>query len=110
MVRETAEEVGIKLGIDDIAHVYTLFRADEKGIQDYVNIFFMSKEDVSEVPSNIEPDKCSEIVWVDIENLASDVCHIDAVVIERIKQGKVYSEMNREEVLEYHRLYEASCV
>lgn len=64
MVREVREEGGIKVKEEDLEFVCGV-RGNNR---DYINFFF--KTDKFEgIPTIKEPDKCEEIIWVDMDKI-----------------------------------------
>lgn len=79
-VRELKEEVGIEIDAHDLEFVCVAARDDSPTA--YVGYEFMLK-DKDYTPANTEPEKCSELVWVDIADLPDDVISDFAEIIKR---------------------------
>lgn len=88
-IREAKEEVGAIIATDDLKPLLTIHR---KAVEsDWVDIYFEATAWSGEL-SNTEPDKHSELTWLDPDNLPENV--IDAVrfALEKIAAGKTYAE------------------
>jgi ADP-ribose pyrophosphatase YjhB (NUDIX family) len=71
IVREAKEEVGIEVNPNDLSFIRVVHR---KFTEDRIYIdFFFSTKCWTGQPSNLEPLKCDEILWVDIENIPDNV-------------------------------------
>jgi len=79
-VRETREEVGIVLDLADVRFAHVAHRHDPDG-RDRVGFFFAAQHWRGE-PVNAEPHKCTELVWVDPDDLPEDVVRYQAAVLE----------------------------
>lgn len=69
VIRETKEEVGVDINKEN-ARLVNVMHTNVEG-KDWLNLIFMTKEWVSE-PKVCEPNKHSEVRWVDIYNLPED--------------------------------------
>lgn len=92
MVREAAEETGITITLSDLhfAHLAHRLNRDTTG-QERIDIFFTCETWVGE-PENLEPEKCSELVWVPLNQLPDDVIPLIRIVLEHVKNDVKYSE------------------
>lgn len=70
MVREAKEEIGIDIDQLDIYPVHTLHRRE--GDKVYMDFFFKADKWSGE-PVNMEPEKCSELIWCDMSELPEDM-------------------------------------
>lgn len=61
-LRELYEETGLKVNFEDIGIRHISYRRDN-----YVDFYFIVNKWKGE-PTNLEPEKCSEQIWVDIAN------------------------------------------
>lgn len=86
MIREAKEEVGIELEGKDmqIVHIYHHFK------KDMLKFVFRVKKFKNEI-QNLEPEKCKELKWVDIENLPNNTISGIRRELEYIKSKKYYS-------------------
>jgi 8-oxo-dGTP diphosphatase len=66
--REAEEEVGIKIGADDMAFSTVMHRMEEDERID----FFVHVHQWDGEPFNAEPDKCDDLCWVDVNRLPAN--------------------------------------
>jgi len=69
VIRETKEEVNVELEADKVKFVCFIRRASDNN---YINSYFVYKDFDGEV-INMEPEKCSELKWFDIDKLPNDI-------------------------------------
>ena len=81
-IREAKEELGINISVDNITDTFVVNRRN-KSLMPYFDIYFeINKYDgVIEIS---EPEKCSELIWQDINNLPNDMIDFE---IEAIKNN-----------------------
>lgn len=86
MIREAKEELGIEIEREDMqmVHIYHHFEKDMLKFVFKVKIF---KNEIQ----NLEPEKCKELKWVDIENLPDNTISGIRRELEYIKSKKHYS-------------------
>ena len=86
MIREAKEELGIEIEREDMqmVHIYHHFKKDMLKFVFKVKIF---KNEIQ----NLEPEKCKELKWVDIENLPVNTISGIRRELEYIKSKKHYS-------------------
>lgn len=88
--REAFEEVGIQLSPDDIAFMYIQHRrADDGAI--WTDVFFDAGDWHGE-PVNAEPEKHSDIGWINSTDLSDAIMPFQKHALERIAEGKIYGE------------------
>ena len=73
LVREAKEELGIIINPEDILNSYVVlrrnnFEIDGKKSEPYIDYYF-EVENYDGIPSIMERDKCSELIWVDMNLL-----------------------------------------
>ena len=73
LIREAYEELGIKINKDDIIKEYVVlrrnhFKIDDKQLEPYIDYYFEINK-YEGIPTIMEPDKCTELLWVDKNNL-----------------------------------------
>ncbi len=88
--REAFEEVGLQVSPDDIAFLYMQHRLGEDGTV-WTDVFFDSG-DWHGQPVNAEPDKHSDIGWIDCTDLPDVIMPYQKYALERIAEGKLYGE------------------
>lgn len=89
-IRELKEELGIRVKKSELVFLCT----EVKHVTDrfYVSVEFTLR--TAQEPINNEPDKCSELVWVDPNNLPDDVIPNFRNIIEK-------SFLNSDQYLEF---------
>ncbi|MFA1551039.1 NUDIX hydrolase [Actinomadura chokoriensis] len=85
VIRETAEEVGVRLGTGDARCVHVSHRC-KPGQVDRVGFFFAATRWEGE-PVNAEPHKCARIWWHDPDDLPSETIGYVADAIARVRSG-----------------------
>lgn len=94
MVREAKEEIGIDVRLEDLRHVYTMHRLGENPEDEYIDVFFECDNWSGEV-ENLEPEKCGELRWVEVDSLPENILDYVKVVLERYPIGITYSSEER---------------
>jgi 8-oxo-dGTP diphosphatase len=88
--RELKEELDLDIKIDDLEFLCVAAR-NKQPVQYVGYQFALRGGNLKYI--NAEPDKCSELVWVDIDKLPTDVIHISRDIIEQgLVGGKKYLE------------------
>ncbi len=91
VVRECAEELGIDVKITDLSFVHLSHRLNNSG-RTYYDIYFLVNR-YEGIPKIMEPDKCSELSWFDINDLPNEIIEIRKTVLENYKNNIQYSEV-----------------
>ena len=78
MIREAKEEIGIDIEPGQLDYV-TMIR-NGKDNADYIN-FFLIANGYSGTPSIMEPDKCDDLGWFDVDNLPDNMIPADRKAI-----------------------------
>ena len=73
LIREAKEELGIKITKENIIKEYVVlrrnyFEIDGKQLEPYIDYYF-EINNYEGTPRIMEPDKCTELIWVDINDL-----------------------------------------
>lgn len=89
LVREAREEAGIEILENDLEFLM-LFDESSAG---YYKVFFRAKHYSGE-PRIMEPEKCAEHLWADIDNLPADIIPHLSAVIKNIELGITYDDDN----------------
>lgn len=86
MIREAKEELGIEIEREDmqIIHIYHHFK------KDLLKFVFKVKKFKNEI-QNLEPEKCKELKWLDINHLPDNTISGIRKELENIKLEKTYS-------------------
>lgn len=92
-VRELKEEVGVDVKESDLKVVHIAHRKSDDATLAWIDILFEAKTWKGE-PYNAEPDKHSELAWLDVDNLPDNIVPAIRFYIEQIKKGEFYSEYN----------------
>lgn len=90
LLRETAEEIGVKLNQEDIKFAHTMHR---KSI--YIDLFFIAKSWVGE-PQNMEPNKCDDLHWFPLNALPDNMVPSVKSAIENYQNGILFSDFELE--------------
>lgn len=88
-IREAKEELGIDIKFEDLINPFVVCRRN-KTLPPYYDVYF----EVSEYNRNIqimEPNKCSELVWADINNLPKDIIPFEKTAIENYSDEITFS-------------------
>jgi len=88
VIRECKEELGIDVEIEDLTFAHLAHRFSNRT---YYDIYFVVNK-YRGVPTVMEPEKCSELSWFDIDGLPSDIIECRKVVIQEYKNKNYYSE------------------
>lgn len=91
MIRETEEEVGIKVRREDLRLAHTMFRAKHDETGERVDFFFTADTWEGE-PRNGEPAKCAEVKWFPKNALPKNVIPNQLLALESIRKGEQFSE------------------
>lgn len=101
LLRELWEELTITAERDSCRLAVVLHRAPESpGDHEYLDlVFFIGRW--SGIPSIGEPDKCSELVWADLDRLPADLVDYIGAALEAVRTGKPlvlhgWGQQNRE--------------
>lgn len=82
IIRESEEELGILISEENIKPLGTIFVKDKDSEYYAAQFLLLHPQDYEY--KIIEIDKCSELVWVDINNMPDDVIDIFKIVIDKI--------------------------
>ena len=89
IIREAKEELGIEILLENIIDTFVVSRRN-KSLPPYYDVYF----EVSSYKGNIkinEPEKCSELVWCNIDNLPEDMIDYEKAAIINNKNGIKFS-------------------
>ncbi len=89
-VRELQEELGIS--VDPVELKFLCLEARRSGERNYLSTIFTLQTD--QEPTNAEPHECSELVWVNPQNLGDDIIENFKAIIEK-------SYLNNRQYLEF---------
>lgn len=89
VIREAKEELGIVIDIGSIVDTFVVNRRN-KSLLPYYDVYF-EVSSYSGIITISEPDKCSELVWCDIDNLPDDMIDFEIEAINNNKKGIKFS-------------------
>lgn len=89
MIRETKEEIGVDINKCDLKFSSTMHANFED--TEYLLITFSSTK-YKGIPSIMEPNKCNELKWFDINELPEQLADTRKIMIENYKNNNNYSE------------------
>lgn len=90
LVRESQEEINIIPQNFELVHTLHIYN-EKPDNKTYIALFFETSDYTGEV-KNLEPDKCSELAWFDLNNLPVNIVPDLKLVLQAISQNKIYSE------------------
>jgi len=86
LIRELKEELGIDVKNEDLQFIYSNF------IRDKYSIFMFKVNNWQGEPKIMEPDKCDELTWFDLENLPENILGRGKEVLADVLTGVTYRE------------------
>lgn len=89
MAREAKEEAGIEIKLEDLRVVHTIHR--KMPTEERID-FFIRAENWQGEPKIMEPHKCDDLKWFEIENLPSNMIPYIKQAIDNISNNVIYSE------------------
>lgn len=87
-IREAREEIGVILRPQDLSVVGMMHRKSNDERLD----FFLVAENWSGTPANLEPHKCSQIGWFQLESLHADLIPYVSRALHNYQQGIWFEE------------------
>lgn len=88
-VREAREELGIEITIEDIIDTFVTNRKN-KSLPSYFDVYFEISKYKGEIKIN-EPEKCSELIWCNPNDLPYDMIDFEKEALENNKAGRKFS-------------------
>lgn len=97
-IRTAKQELDITLSREDIVDTFVVNRRN-KSLQSYFDVYFKIDSYEGKIKIN-EPEKCSELKWVDLNNLPIDMINYEVEAINNWKKGVYFStiETDNEDV------------
>ncbi len=89
LIREAKEELDIDISIDNIIDTFVVNRRN-KSLLPYYDIYFEIGKYNGTIKIN-EPNKCSELVWTDLDKLPNDMIDFEKVAIYNNLNGIKFS-------------------
>ena len=98
-IREAREELSIEFKEENITDSYVVCRKN-KSRPPYYDVYFEISSYNGEIKIN-EPEKCSELKWIDLDNPPKDMINYEVEAINNNKKGIKFSviDVNNEETL-----------
>ncbi len=88
MSREAKEEAGLTILPEDLSLCHVMHR---KASDERVSFFFTTARWRGK-PQNMEPDKCSDLSWFNLDSLPSNIIPYIKAAINSVRQNELYSE------------------
>lgn len=88
-IREAKEELDIDIRIEDIVDTFVANRKN-KSLSSYYDVYFELSRYSGEIKIN-EPNKCSELIWSNIDNLPEDMIDFEKEAILKNREGIKFS-------------------
>ncbi len=88
LAREANEEAGLKINPDDLKVVLVMQNLFEDA--EYFNVFLTPTKYEGE-PTNLEPERCSELSWFPLNDLPSNMVPYVKQALECVQKGISYS-------------------
>ena len=88
IIRELREETSLEVNKEDLEFLFAIGPSEKS---DYVCLFFGANK-YKGVPTIMEPDKCSELKFYDLNNLPNNLVPELEVFLEGRKNGLNYSD------------------
>ena len=89
LVREAKEELGIEVSVQDITDTFVVNRKN-KSLPPYYDVYFEVSKYIGDIKIN-EPEKCSELVWCNPNNLPDDIIDFEKEAMENNANGIKFS-------------------
>lgn len=80
VIREASEELSISITKEDISDIFVVNRRNST-LSPYFDVYFEISSYIGKIQIN-EPEKCSELIWCDINNLPSDMINFEVQAIQ----------------------------
>ena len=88
-VREGKEEIGIDLKGEDLEFRHVIHRLSD--VEERVDFFFLVKKYSGEI-KNVEPDKCDDLSWFNLDKLPDNMVPYVRQAIESILKNIPFSQ------------------
>jgi len=89
MIREAKEEAGIGINIEDLELAHVMHRNETN--EERIDFFFTAKRWKGE-PKILEPHKCDDLGWFDLDKLPDNTIPYIKQAIDCFLNNKIYSE------------------
>ena len=91
-IREAREELSITITKQDIIDTFVVNRRN-KSLPPYFDVYFEISSYKGQIKIN-EPEKCSELKWVDINNLPNDMIDFEIDAIKKRQRKITFSTID----------------
>jgi ADP-ribose pyrophosphatase YjhB (NUDIX family) len=89
--RELKEEAGVSVKENDLRLVHTTHRKSNDDTRAWIDLYFEAKKWTGEAV-NAEPEKHSELAWIDISKLPKNIVPAVKFSLEEMQKGEIFSE------------------
>lgn len=89
IIREASEEAGIVVSSEDLEVVHTMHRLAPD--REYFDIYLRAEKWTGDI-TNMEPDKCDELKWYDMDGLPDNILPEVKFALENIDKNVHYGE------------------
>jgi len=90
IIREVKEEANLDLKAKDLKVAHIIHQPDIDN--EYIHTYFIANKWGGEL-KNMEPEKCDDIGWFDLDNLPENTIPLVLKAIENINKNVFYSEL-----------------
>ncbi len=90
LIRETYEEIGIKITAENLHFVHCLSFKNETNDKVLALVFKIISWHGETV--NKEPDKCAALAWFFYDNLPENIIPRHRLILDHVRQSEMYSE------------------
>lgn len=87
LVREAKEEINLDIKEEDLRLISVIHPYKE----DYINVFFTTDK-YKGIPTIMEPNKCDDLQWFDLNELPENITTRNRNVIKNIQKGIIYDD------------------
>lgn len=89
IIREAREEAGINIKLENLEVVHVMHRLNPD--REYFDIYLRAEKWTGDI-TNMEPDKCNELRWCNVNNLPCNTVPEVKSALENINNNAHYSE------------------
>lgn len=102
LTREAKEELDIDINSSFIEDTFVVNRLN-KNLKPYYDVYFVLNNYEGQIKIK-EPNKCSELVWLSLDNLSDDVITFEKVALNNYQKGIKFSTIKIDEEEDMLRL------
>jgi 8-oxo-dGTP diphosphatase len=94
LIREAKEEIGVEIRRESLKELYIIHRYKDEVLLNNarIDVFYIVENWTGEI-QNLEPNKCDDLSWFDLENLPENTIPYIRVAIENIKNKVHFLEI-----------------